>query len=78
MNEKLSEWFEKNPNEAKVIVGKIIEAALARGGAQGAGLTRRKNPMDMNYLSGKLKDCSEKDPSKSSLLTMAGGRPRRM
>ena len=73
VGEKLAEWFEENPNEAKVIVGKIIEAALAREAARKArDLTRRKNPMDVNFLAGKLKDCSEKDPSKTELFLVEG------
>jgi DNA gyrase subunit B len=73
MNEKLAEWFEENPNEARVIVSKIVEAAQAREAARKArDLTRRKNPMDMNFLSSKLKDCSDKDPSKTEVFLVEG------
>ena len=73
MNEKLAEWFEEHPQEAKMIVSKIVEAALAREAARKAReMTRKKTTTDVAYLAGKLKECSEKDPTLREIFLVEG------
>ncbi len=72
-NEWLSDWFERNPAEAKSIIVKAVQSAQARDAARRArDLVRRKGALEIGGLPGKLKDCRSTDPSKSELYIVEG------
>ncbi|MEU0659986.1 MULTISPECIES: DNA topoisomerase (ATP-hydrolyzing) subunit B [Streptomyces] len=73
LHEHLSDWFDRNPNEAADIVRKAIQAATARVAARKArDLTRRKGLLESASLPGKLSDCQSNDPAKCEIFIVEG------
>jgi len=73
VNAKLQEFFEENPQDARAVIRKAVQAAQARAAARKArDLTRRKTALENSALPGKLADCSVKDPSLAELFIVEG------
>lgn len=71
--EKLSQWMEEHPSESRLIIQKIAEAAQARDAARKAReLARRKTPLDISHLPGKLADCRERSAEKAEIFIVEG------
>ncbi len=73
VGDQLNAWFEEHPKEAKIVVGKIVEAALAREAARKArDLTRRKGALDSLRLPGGLAECQDRDPVNTEMFIVEG------
>ncbi|MGZ6692754.1 MAG: DNA gyrase subunit B, partial [Solirubrobacteraceae bacterium] len=73
VNARLSEFLEENPQDARAVIRKAVQAAQARAAARKArDLTRRKSALENSTLPGKLADCSVKDPSLAELFVVEG------
>src|SRR5204862_2283015 len=73
VNQKLAEFLEENPPEARAVIRKAVQASQARAAARKArDLTRRKSALENSRLPGKLADCSVKDPALSEIFIVEG------